>query len=74
MNPTCCNKPATPYFQKYGDQKRPHSIEWGFRCLICGRIRIPTGEAMDMSYMNAMPAVREAGMEWEMVNLNQATL
>lgn len=39
MKPTCCGRNATPYQRLYG--KPPHSIEEGFRCKTCGRIRIP---------------------------------
>jgi len=35
--PICCGRPATRYIETYDGR----SIEIGFRCRPCGRIRIP---------------------------------
>lgn len=56
MKPTCCGKSATPY-QKWYDH---HSVETGFRCRKCGRIRIPFESAnKDTSFMDGLDAFRE---------------
>jgi hypothetical protein len=59
--PQCCNKTATPYRKDYGRG----GWEEGFRCKRCGAIRIPFVSPVDTSYMDSLPAVRAAGMEWE---------
>lgn len=42
--PTCCNKPAKEYRELYyWDNRTPHSIEQGFRCQVCGSLRLPFG-------------------------------
>ena len=35
--PVCCGRPATRYIETYDGR----SVEVGFRCRPCGRIRIP---------------------------------
>lgn len=61
MKPKCCNKPATPYTKNY----RADAWETGYRCKKCGRIRIPFIDQFDMTHMNAMEAVRLAGIAFD---------
>lgn len=64
--PICCGKPATPYRKVWGkDYEWNYSWEQGFKCLWCGRIRIPHGKPLDMTYMNSLEAIRLAGIEFD---------
>jgi len=63
--PIHCGKPAKPYFHKYFEGKACHSFEYGFKCSVCGQIRLPTNEPFDFSYMNQMESVRLAGIEFD---------
>lgn len=78
MKPTCCNRNATPYRKVYREAFRyldsagnirlePECWEEGFRCKVCGRVRIPipTDQPMNMAYMNSLEAVRLAGIEFD---------
>lgn len=40
---THCGQQAKPYAKLYGKKGRPHSIESGFRCDVCGQHRVPFG-------------------------------
>ncbi len=43
----------------------PCSYEMGFKCVVCGAIRVPSGEPFDRSDMDKMDAIREAGIEFD---------
>lgn len=58
--PTCCGKRATKYRKEFPGR----SWEEGYRCKKCGSIRLPFIDIWDSSFMDAMPAVRAAGMAW----------
>ena len=61
--PICCGKPATPYKKVYnkglvfvdknGNKTSAEGWEEGFRCKVCGRIRIPYGPPLDDSKYQA---------------------
>lgn len=71
MKPTCCNKPATPYQKFYGTP--PHSVEAGYRCRKCGRIRIPFESPKDTSFMDGLDAFRESAIEfWKGIDFDVA--
>jgi hypothetical protein len=59
--PTCCGKNATPYEKRYGN----HSIEHGFKCKRCGRIRIPFNALGYGIWMATFDAIRTAGIAFD---------
>lgn len=62
--PVCCGRNATPYTKRYANSWWP-SWEQGFRCKVCGAIRIPFITAWDSSYMDAMDSVRAVGIAFD---------
>jgi hypothetical protein len=49
VTPTCCGKRARSYVKTYAR----HSVESGWACRVCNRIRIPSGEPFDNSEWHA---------------------
>lgn len=42
MKPICCNQAAKEYRKLYyWPNGVPHSVEAGFKCRVCGNVRIP---------------------------------
>jgi len=62
MVPTCCGKRAKDYRREYHSAGGGESWEEGFKCKWCGRIRIPYQDSFPTEYMDAMDAIREAGI------------
>lgn len=60
-----CGKPAVLYAKPYGCP-RPHSIELGFACQVCGEHRIPTGRSFSQEpHVLAMDVIRENGIQFD---------
>jgi hypothetical protein len=62
--PIHCGTPSKAYAKTYG-KKRIHSIESGFKCCVCGAIRLPDDKPFDTSDMKKMDSIREAGIAFD---------
>ena len=63
--PLHCNKPARPYARLYGPKKRPHSIEHGFMCSVCGEIRLSASTTQTPTENTADDLLREEGIKFD---------
>lgn len=69
--PICCGKRATPYHKDYGfTQQWGLCWEEGFRCKVCGAIRLPvelppTLQFMGAAYRSRYEEVRALGMAFD---------
>jgi hypothetical protein len=61
VRPICCGKKANDYRVSYGRG----GTETGFHCRICKRIRIPSGQPLDRSYMESLDTVRLSGIAFD---------
>lgn len=65
ITPIHCGQPTKQYVKVYG-LKVKHSIESGFKCVVCGQIRVPDiSKPFDRSDMDKMDAIREAGIKFD---------
>lgn len=65
--PVCCGKKATPYFKSYGR----NGWESGFRCRICGRIRLPIPGSVFPSREAEYDRLREEGIAFDASLINR---
>lgn len=63
--PLHCDKPARPYARLYGPKRRPHSIEHGFMCSVCGEIRLSVNPPRLTETTTADDLLREEGIKFD---------
>lgn len=68
--PECCGAVCLPYQRFYPNSLEPHSVEQGFRCAKCGRIRVPYILSFDLKYMESLAALREQGVAYDQTLIN----
>lgn len=60
MKPIHCGKPARPWRKEW-----PTYWVEAYRCRVCGFIGLPTNQVFNQDHMNAMDALREAGIRFD---------